>query len=130
MSFQRVFLLSKLATFLLFSFRAETAQVDDDVINNTLINAMNQMESTVKQRDSATNKTNEDSVSRRQKSQLLAKYSEVSDEELDYGDTEEMSRSEALFHNTNSQEVEDRERRAREAQQEVRTNKIISTFCQ
>ena len=48
-------------------------------------NAMNQMESTVKQQ--------------KHKSQILAKYSEVSDEEIDYGEEQETNDND-LFQST------------------------------
>jgi hypothetical protein len=97
------------------------ASNDDDAINTALINAMNRMESSVKQKsstDSSSHRSGDDLASKKHKSQVLAKYSEVSDEELDYDDEHEGG-SNALFHNTNSQEIEDREKKARELQHEV-----------
>jgi hypothetical protein len=86
---------------------------------------MNQMESNIKQQksygDHNSNKLNDDNASRKHKSHVLAKYSEVSDEELDYGNDHEASGN-VLFHNTNTQDIEDREKKTRELQQEVRRN--------
>ena len=86
---------------------------------------MNQIESHTKQNkqsgDTASNRLNDDVVLKKHKSQVLAKYSEVSDEELDYGD--ELGTSDnSLFHNTNTQEVEDREKKVKELQHEVKQN--------
>lgn len=96
---------------------------DDDAINNALINAMNQIESSSKLHrspgDANSNKSSDDVALKKHKSQVLAKYSEVSDEEFDYGDEDEAS-SNALFQNTNTQDIEDREKKVRELQQEVR----------
>lgn len=99
---------------------------DDDAINNALINAMNQMESTAKQNKSLndSNKLNDDVALKKHKSHILAKYSEVSDEELDYGNDDESSGNN-LFQNTNAQDVEDRDRKSREIQSEV---KIIEFY--
>ncbi|CAF1158671.1 unnamed protein product [Adineta steineri] len=102
------------------------ANTDDDVINTVLINAMNQMESTSKQHksyiDHNSNKLNDDAASKKHKSQVLAKYSEVSDEEFDYGNDSETAGN-GIFHNTNSQDIEDREKQSREMQQEVHKQK-------
>jgi hypothetical protein len=99
------------------------ANEDDDVINNALINAMNQMESSAKQHrtsnDPNSNKLNDDAALQKHKSHVLAKYSQVSDEELDYDDEHESSGN-ALFQNTNAQDIEDREKKARELQHEVK----------
>jgi hypothetical protein len=82
---------------------------------------MNQMESSIKQKQQNSNKFNDDAELKKHKSQVLAKYSEVSDEELDYGD--EIGTSDnGMFHNTNTQDVEDREKKAKDVQHEV--NKI------
>ncbi len=100
---------------------------NDDAINTALINAMNQMESSAKQHkspgDNSSNKLNDDAASKKHKSNVLAKYSEVSEEELDYDNDNETSGN-ALFQNTNTQDIEDRERKARDLQHEV--NEI---FC-
>jgi uncharacterized linocin/CFP29 family protein len=84
---------------------------------------MNQMESSAKQHksynDPNSNKFNNDAASNKHKSHLLAKYSEVSDEELDYGNDQESSGN-VLFQNTNTQDIEDREKKARDSQHEVK----------
>ena len=76
------------------------ANEDDDVINTALINAMNQMESSSKQHRTSTdhnsNKFNDDDALKKHKSHVLAKYSQVSDEELDYED-EHQSSGNSLF---------------------------------
>lgn len=95
----------------------------DDAINDALINAMNQMESAMKQKqnnDNNSHKHNDDAALRKHKSQVLAKYSEISDEDLDYEDEQETSEGN-LFQNTNAQMIEDRERKSREAQHEVKS---------
>lgn len=80
---------------------------------------MNQIESNSKQHKTSTsNKVNDDAALQKHKSHVLAKYAEVSDEELDYED-EEGSSGNALFQNTNTQDVEDRERKIRDSQHEV-----------
>lgn len=102
----------------------KTSQIDDvDAINTALINAMNQFESTARQQKP--NKPNDDVVSQKQKSQVLAKYSEVSDEEFGYEDEINGSATQnaGLFQNTNSQDIEDREKRARETAHEVSSSK-------
>ncbi|CAF2996618.1 unnamed protein product [Rotaria sp. Silwood2] len=95
---------------------------DDDAINNALINAMNQMESTAKQQkqtnDHNSNKYHDDLVLKKHKSQVLAKYSEISDEEIDYGIEHETTDND-LFQNINAQAIEDREKKARESQHEA-----------
>ncbi|CAF1222209.1 unnamed protein product [Adineta ricciae] len=95
---------------------------DDDAINNALINAMNQIESTSKLHrspgDTNWNKSSDDAALKKHKSQVLAKYSEVSDEEFDYGDDDEAN-SNVLFQNTNTQDIEDREKKVRELQHET-----------
>jgi hypothetical protein len=83
---------------------------------------MNQMESSAKQNrsynDPNSNKLDDDAL-KKHKSHVLAKYSEVSDEELDYGNDNESSGN-ILFQNTNAQDIEDREKKARELQHEVK----------
>ncbi|CAF1423710.1 unnamed protein product [Rotaria sordida] len=95
---------------------------DDDAINNALINAMNQMESTIKQQkqnnDHNSNKFHDDIALKKHKSQVLAKYSEISDEEIDYGIEHETNDND-LFQNTNAQVIEDREKKTRELQHET-----------
>lgn len=85
---------------------------------------MNQMESTAKQNKSYndSHKLNDDAALKKHKSRILEKYSEVSDDELDYGDDNESSGNN-IFHNTNAQEIEDRERKSRELQSDVKKNK-------
>jgi hypothetical protein len=95
---------------------------DDDALSTALINAMNRMESSAKQgrhgTDSNANKLTDDAASKKHKSHVLAKYSEISDEELDYGD-EVGATDNGIFHNTNSQDIDDREKKVKELQQEV-----------
>ena len=95
---------------------------EDDVINTALINAMNQMESSAKQHkssgDNSSNKLNDDAALKKHKSHVLAKYSEVSEDELDDDDDNETSGN-TLFQNTNTQDIEDREKKARDLQHEV-----------
>ena len=80
---------------------------------------MNQIESSAKQnRTSTSNKLDDDAALQKHKSHILAKYSQVSDEELDYDDEPESSGN-ALFQNTNTQDVEERERKTRDAIHEV-----------
>lgn len=112
---------------------------DDDVISNALIKAMNQIESTAKQQKTSTsNKLDDDAALQKHKSHVLAKYSQVSDEELDYDDEQESSGN-SLFQNTNTQDVEDRERKVRDAQHDVnlperialhRSHSFISGVCE
>jgi hypothetical protein len=82
---------------------------------------MNQMESSAKQHKSYnnSNKLNDDIALKKHKSNVLAKYSEVSDEEFDYGDDHELSGNN-LFQNTNTQDIEDREKKSRELQHDVK----------
>ena len=83
---------------------------------------MNQIESNSKQHKTSTsNKHDDDAALQKHKSNVLAKYAEVSDEELDYGD-EEGSSGNVLFQNTNTQDVEDRERKVRDVQHEVNSS--------
>ena len=99
---------------------------DDDAISTALINAMNQMQTTAKQHKSSpnSNKLNEEHMALKiNKSHVLAKYSEVSDEELDYGH-EEGASDNGVFHNNNAQEIEDREKKARELQHEVKLSLV------
>ena len=110
-----------------FGHDSDVDQQDDDAINTALINAMNQMESTAKQKDLNANKFNEDAILKKQKTQVLAKYSEVSDEEFDYGDEGE-TQGNGLFHNTNTQEVEERDKKAREIQHEVKSLELYCDF--
>ena len=97
----------------------------DDTINDVLIDAMNQMESTFKQQkqygNHNSNKLNNNTELEKHKSQLLAKYSEISDEELDYGDEHEVDDYD-LFQNRNARNVEDREKQIRQLQHEVSIN--------
>jgi hypothetical protein len=85
---------------------------------------MNHIESTAKQQKSSNHKFNDDVAIRKHKSHILEKYSEISDEEFDYEDEngiENNGHSEnSLFRNTNTQDVEDRDRKSRESQQEVK----------
>jgi hypothetical protein len=84
---------------------------------------MNQMESTAKHHksysDDNSNKLHDDVALKKHKSHVLAKYSEVSDEELDYGNDPESSGN-VLFQNTNTQDIEDREKKSRELQHDVK----------
>ena len=98
---------------------------DDDAINTALINAMNQIESTARQQKP--NKTNEDAALKKHRDQVLAKYSEVSDDEFGYDDETNgaTSQDNGLFQNNNSQEIDERDKRAREAAHEVN----IDTHC-
>jgi len=84
---------------------------------------MNQMESSAKQNksynDHNLNKLNDDVALKKHKSHVLAKYSEVSDDEFDYGDDQESSGNN-LFQNTNTQDIEDREKKSRELQHDVK----------
>ena len=94
-----------------------------------MINAMNRMESSARHNrhgtDSSANKLTDDAASKKHKSHVLAKYSEISDEELDYGD--EVGTAETgMFHNTNSQDIDDREKKVREVQQEVNASRASS----
>ncbi len=103
---------------------------DDDAINNALINAMNQMESSAKQNrtsnDPNSHKLTDDDALKKHKSHVLAKYSQVSDEELDYDEGDDhASTGNSLFQNTNTQDVEDRERKSRDSQQEVKRTPMI-----
>jgi hypothetical protein len=95
---------------------------EDDAMSAALINAMNRMESSARQNrhgtDNNANKFTDDAASKKHKSHVLAKYSEISDEELDYGD-EAGATDNGMFHNTNSQDIDDREKKVRELQQEV-----------
>ena len=91
---------------------------------------MNQMESSAKQNrtsnESSSNKLNDDDALKKHKSHVLAKYSQVSDEELDYDDGDDHESSgNILFQNTNTQDVEDRERKARDVQHEVTKSSMI-----
>lgn len=79
---------------------------------------MNQIESNAKHKTSTSNKIDNDVALQKHKSHVLAKYSQVSDEELDYDDEQESSGN-TLFQNTNTQDVEERERKVRDAQHEV-----------
>jgi hypothetical protein len=92
--------------------------VNDDAINTALINAMNNMQTSSKQVKTSTSRSLDDVALKKHKCQVLAKYSEVSDEEFDY-DNQSGTSANGLFHNTNAQEIEDRERKAREGQHEV-----------
>lgn len=91
---------------------------------------MNQMESSTKQQklygDHNSNKSPDDAL-KKHKSHVLAKYSEVSDEEFDYENDDETSGNH-LFQNTNTQDIEDREKKARESQHEVNSNNYYY-FC-
>lgn len=93
---------------------------------------MNQMESTVKQQkqssDHCSSKLNEDLALRKHKSQVLAKYSEISDEEIDY-DNEDEKNDNGLFQNTNAQSIEDREKKTREVQHEVKEKIYMFIIC-
>jgi hypothetical protein len=84
---------------------------------------MNQMQSSVKQQkpssDHNSNKFDDDVALKKHKSHVLAKYSEVSDDELDYGEDNEAGGN-ALFQNTNTQDIEDREKKIRDTQHEVK----------
>jgi len=86
---------------------------------------MNQMESSAKQHrtsnDQNSNKLNDDAALKKHKSNVLAKYSQVSDEEPDSDDDHESSGN-VLFQNTNAQDIEDRDKKSRELQHEVKTN--------
>jgi hypothetical protein len=77
---------------------------------------MNQIESTAKLQKQSNNKFDDDISLRKYKSHILAKYSEVSDEEFDYEDelgVENNNYSENnLFRNTNTQDVEDRDKKS------------------
>lgn len=86
---------------------------------------MNQIQSNAKNQRSS-NTTAENDSMKKHKSQILAKYSQVSDEEFDYDDDEQQqqSMSNGLFQNNNTQDVEDRERKSRELQQEVIENLV------
>ncbi|CAF1254191.1 unnamed protein product [Rotaria magnacalcarata] len=100
---------------------SDKSRTDDDAMNDALINAMNQMESAMKQKqnnDHDLNKANDDLASKKHKSQVLAKYSEVSDEESDNEDEHETNANN-LFQNTNTQIIEDREKKSRELQHEA-----------
>jgi len=103
----------------------------DDAINTALINAMNQIESTAKQQKQSNNKFDDDSDLRKHKSQIIAKYAEISDEEFDDEDEtagEYTGYSEnSLFRNTNTQDIEDQEKKIREIQHEVK-EKINNLF--
>jgi hypothetical protein len=85
---------------------------------------MNQIESTAKLQKQSNDKLDDDMALRKHKSHILAKYSEVSDEEFDNEDEtgiENNGYSEnSLFRNTNTQDVEDRDKKIRELQQEVK----------
>ena len=99
-----------------------------------LINAMNRLESSARQnRHGTDNKLTDDAASKKHKSHVLAKYSEISDEELDYGE-EVGTPDNGLFHNTNSQDIDDREKKVRELQQEVNARSASSlsksSLCQ
>ncbi|UJR13785.1 hypothetical protein I4U23_000795 [Adineta vaga] len=102
--------------------RVVTDKDNDDAISTALINAMNRMESSTKQQKSSSdlnsNKSADDVALRKHKSQVLAKYSEISEDELDYDDDQETSGN-SLFQNNNAQEIEDRERKSRELQHDV-----------
>ena len=89
---------------------------------------MNQMQSGKKQQKSSSDqnslKSPDDAALKKHKSHVLAKYSEVSDEEFDYGNDQEASGN-VLFQNTNTQDIEDREKKSRDLQQEVSRNDFL-----
>jgi hypothetical protein len=101
-------------------------QDDHDAISTALINAMNQIESTAKQQKQLNNKCDDDSALRKHKSQIIAKYAEISDGEFDDEDEtagENTGYSEnSLFRNTNTQDIENQEKKIREIQHEVNEN--------